>query len=271
MKILVGTAGAPISSRQQNSFAGVERVKELGLDAMEVEFTHGVRMGKETARELGETAKKHGVALSVHCPYFINLNSKEARKIKESEQRILDSAERAHLFRGDKVVFHAGFYSGKSREDAMTMMVREIGDLQEVVEERGWRVHLAPETTGKPSQFGSLEELVTLCSQMPDLRLTFDFAHLFARTQGKIDFHDSFAFIERELGEEFLHDMHMHFSGIEYTDKGERRHLNIDEAENSLEPLVSVLRDFGVEGTIISESPNIEGDALKLKKLLESF
>jgi deoxyribonuclease-4 len=269
MKVLVGTAGTPLSAEKRNSFSGVERVRELGLDAMEVEFTHGVRMGKETARELGEHAEKHGVKLSVHCPYYINLNSKEARKIKESEQRILDSAERAELFGGEKIVFHAGFYSGKSREDAMTMMSREIGDLQEVIEENGWDVRLAPETTGKASQFGSLEELVTICGEFKDVRLTLDFAHLFARTQGNIDFNDSLGFIEKELGREFLKDMHMHFSGIEYTAKGEKKHLNIENAENSLEPIAQVLRDFNVEGTIISESPNIEGDALKLKKLLE--
>ena len=271
MKILVGTAGAPISSEQRTTFSGIARVKELGLDCMEVEFTHGVRMGKETARELGEQARKHGIVLSVHGPYFINLNSKEAQKIKDSEQRILDSAERAHLFNGDKIVFHPGFYSGKSEEDAMTMFHRELDALVQLIEEQRWQVHLAPETMGKQIQFGSLEELVTLCSQLPELRLTFDFAHMFARTQGKIDFHDSFAYIEKELGKDFFKDFHMHFSGIEYTEKGERRHLVIDDPGNKLklESIAEVLKEFDVDGTLISESPNIEEDALKMKKLLE--
>ncbi|MCD4740291.1 TIM barrel protein [archaeon] len=271
MNILVGTAGAPISSQQRTTFSGIKRVKELGLDAMEVEFTHGVRMGKETARELGEHRSKYGIALSVHGPYYINLNSKEAKKIKDSEERIIASAERAALFGGNKVVFHPGFYSGKNEQEAMTMFHRELDSLVQEVEQKRLNVHLAPETMGKPSQFGSLEELVTLCQQLPELRLTFDFAHIFAREQGKADFHKSFAYIEDCLGKAFLKDMHMHFSGIEFGPKGERRHLVIDDPGNKLklEQITEVLKAFDVEGTLICESPNIEEDALKMKKLLE--
>lgn len=271
MKILVGTGGVPLSAKEQNNFAGVERIKELGLDAMEVEFTYGVRMGKETARQLGEHAEKYNVSLSVHGPYYINLNSKEAKKIKDSEQRILDSAERAHLFGGDKVVFHPGFYSGRSKEEAFPIFHQELNDLLGVIEERGFNIHLAPETTGKKSQFGSLEELMALCHKLPDLRITLDFAHLFAREQGNVDFHECFEKIENELGKDFLRDMHMHFSGIEYTDKGEKRHLNSDDPGNKLDfiDIAQVLKEFNVHGNLICESPNLEEDALKMKKILE--
>ncbi|MCD6414797.1 MAG: TIM barrel protein, partial [Candidatus Diapherotrites archaeon] len=201
----------------------------------------------------------------------INLNSKEAKKIKDSEQRILDTAEKAHLFGGDKVVFHPGFYSGRSSEDAFQTFYQEINDLLEIVEERGFNVHLSPETTGKKSQFGSLDEIIELCRRLPDLRMTIDFAHLFAREQGNIDFHKCLEKIENNLGTEFLKDMHMHFSGIEYTDKGERRHLTADDPKNHLkyEDIAAVLRDFDVHGNLICESPNLEVDALKMKKLLE--
>lgn len=270
MRILVGTAGAPLSSEKRTTFSGIERISELGLDAMEVEFTHGVRMGKGTARELGEHNEEYKVSLSVHGPYYINLNSKEAQKIKDSETRILDSAEHGNLFGANKIVFHPGFYSGKTEEDAMTLIKRELDALVQIVEGERWQVHLAPETTGKQSQFGSLEELVTLCAQIPELRFTLDFAHLFARDRGKIDFHKCFDYIERELGKQFLKDMHMHFSGIEFTEKGERRHLVFDDPGNKLrmDSIAEVLEAFEVEGTLISESPNIEEDAIKMKKIL---
>ncbi|MCD6523363.1 MAG: TIM barrel protein [Candidatus Diapherotrites archaeon] len=266
--IKVGTAGAPISSKKQTTFDGIERIKELGLDAMEIEFTHGVRMGKETAKKLGEHNKSLGIALSVHGPYYINLNSKEAKKIKDSEQRILDSAERGHLMGARNIVFHPGFYSGKKPEEAYDIMRQEMEDLVQVVEERGWNVRLCPETTGKLRQFGNWKELINLCKDVDGLGMTFDWAHVWAREKGKVNFDDVFKTIKKELGSKFLKDMHMHFSGIEWNKGGEWHHLNLNESKVPVKEWVRVMKKYKIAGTLICESPNLETDALKMKKLL---
>ncbi len=262
----VGTAGAPLSSERHTTFHGVRRVHELGLDALEVEFTHGVHMGKRSAELLGNEARQLGIALSAHGPYFINLNAREAKTLKDSRVRIMDTAERVHLFGARDVVYHPGFYLKQDAEKVYKQMLAQHKSLMKEIEGEGWKVRLCPETTGKGTQFGSWEELTRLCAELPGLCMTLDFAHLLARANGKIDFNEVFAKMEKDLGTEFLRDMHFHFSGIEYTEKGEKRHLEIDQV--FLKRIASAIRDFSLGGIIISESPNIETDALKLKKLL---
>jgi deoxyribonuclease-4 len=264
--MLVGTAGAPISSEKATTFHGVARVKELRLDAMEVEFTYGVRMGKETARLLGNEAKQLGIALSAHGPYYVNLNAREDKKVHDSVKRIMETADRVALFEGRDVVYHAGFYLGQPAGDVYKVMKARHEGLVQAVKDNGWNVRLCPETTGKATQFGSWQELMRLCSEVDGLGMTFDFAHALARTNGVVDYHEIFSTLEKELGRKFLNDMHAHFSGIEYTEKGEKRHLDADDA--FLKRIADTIKEFRLGGMIISESPNIEGDAIKLKKLL---
>jgi deoxyribonuclease-4 len=223
-------------------------------------------MGKHSAELLGNEAKQLGITLSAHGPYFINLNAKEKQKIKDSHTRILDTAERVSLFGGKNVVYHPGFYLKQNPEKVYEQVLSEHKALLKKVEDKGWNVRLCPETTGKPTQFGSWQELTRMCKELPGLGMTVDFAHLLARNNGKIDYNEVFTTMEKDLGKTFLQDMHFHFSGIEYTEKGERKHLEIDSV--FLNRIVSAIKDFKLGGTIISESPNIEKDALKLKKLL---
>lgn len=267
--IRVGTAGTPLSAKERTSFGGVTRIAELGLGSMEVEFTYGVRMGKETAKELGALAKEKGVALSVHAPYYVNLNSTEAKKVRDSEKRILQSAELGHIMGARNICFHPGFYSGKKPEEAYGAFYDELIALTEIVEEHSWDVRLCPETTGKRSQFGSWEELTRLCSEIDRLGMTFDFAHAYARVGGKNVYDEAFGAMKKQLGARFLADMHMHFSGIEYTAAGERKHLNLsDGAEPGLRPIADAVSSWKLGGIMVCESPNLEVDALAMKGLL---
>ncbi len=262
----VGTAGAPISSERHTTFHGVRRVHELGLDALEVEFTYGVRMGKHSAELLGNEAKQLGISLSAHGPYYINLNAREKKTLKDSRIRIMDTAERVHLFEAKSVVYHPGFYLKQEPEKVYQQMLVEHKSLMKEIDSEGWNVRLCPETTGKGTQFGSWQELTRMCKELPGLGMTLDFAHLLARSNGKVDYNEVFTKMEKDLGKKFLGDMHFHFSGIEYTEKGEKRHLEIETP--FLKRIASAIKDFGLGGTIIAESPNVETDALKLKKLL---
>ncbi|MFC2174280.1 TIM barrel protein [archaeon] len=267
--IKFGTAGTPWSAKKRTSFDGVTRIRELGLDAMEVEFTHGVHMGNGTARQLREHAEEHNVSLSVHGPYFINLNAREAQKRKDSEKRILDSCEKGHLMGARNICFHPGFYLKQDPGQVFTTMYDELMALTEVVEKKGWDVRLCPETTGKPTQFGSWEELMLLCSDVPGLGMTLDFSHVYARVAGKVNYDDVFKRMKKELGASFLHDLHMHFSGIIYSEKGELKHCEMDECgEPGFKPIADAMKKWHLEGTAICESPNLETDSLKLKKML---
>jgi deoxyribonuclease-4 len=227
---------------------------------MEVEFTYGVRMSLEDARQAGALARAKGIALSVHAPYYINLASAEKEKIQASKQRILESCQRAHALGARKVVFHAGFYQGKSAGQTYALIKKAIVEIQKTTSKNKWSVQLCPETTGKPSQFGSVEELLKLRKET-GCGICVDFAHLYAREQGKLDY----AAILRKLPKKF----HAHFSGIAYGPKGERRHLKT--TKKFFEPLARELIKRKVDITLINESPQPYKDAAMMKRVIAAL
>jgi len=252
--ILIGPGG----SDGRGHIKGLQEVARRGLDCMEIEFTYGVRMTPEMAETVGALADDLGITLSVHAPYYINLASYEADKIEASRQRILDSCHRSHLMRARKVVFHAGFYQKRSARETYRMIRKEILDLQQHIHKAGWQVALCPEITGKPSQFGSTEELLELM-QDTGCGITVDFAHLYARNQGEIDY-DA---VMPRLPQAF----HAHFSGIEYTAKGEKKHIRTQPTH--FRPLLDALIRHAKQATVINESPKPFEDAVMMKGMLE--
>ena len=273
-RILFGTAGTPHSSAERSSVEGIKRVRELGLDAMELEFVRGVRMGRETAEEVKKTAEENRVRLSVHAPYYINLNSLEAEKRTASIKRIYDSA-RVGYWAGAKIVtFHPAYYHKMKQEEVTSTVAKQLKELVESLKKEGIDMLVAPETCGKKSQFGSLEEVLELCRRVKGLRPMIDFSHLHARCNGclkeKQDFLKQLELI-KEADRSFLDELQMHVSGINYSEKGERNHLNLNESDFCYKGLLEALREKNVSGTIICESPNIEEDALLMKKYYKSL
>lgn len=242
---------------------GLEKCKKYDLKAAEVEFTYGVRMTNSTAKQIGDKAKELNIKLSVHAPYYINLASKEKPKLEASKKRILQSCERAHYLGASPVVFHAGFYQGRNPEDVYKIIKEHIIDLQKQTKAKKWKVSLAPETTGKPSQFAGLDELLRL-KKSTGCDICIDFAHLYARTQGKIDYNEVMQKIKS------LKHIHAHFSGITYSAKGERSHKLMDKS--FFKPLAIAIQKAKLKSiTIINESPNTFGDAIKMKKWFENL
>jgi deoxyribonuclease-4 len=254
--IRVGPAG----SGGLGNLEGIRKVARMKLDCMEVEFVYGVRMSVEHAREAGALARTKGITLSVHAPYYINLASAEKEKIEASKQRILDSCRKAHALGAGNVVFHAGFYQTKTAEQTYALIKKAIDEVQETIAKNRWRVQLCPETTGKPSQFGSLAELLKLM-QETGCGICVDFAHLYAREQGKVDY----ATILKELPKKF----HAHFSGIAYGRKGERRHLNT--TPKFFKALAEALLKAKCDVTLINESPRPYKDAAMMKRVLAAL
>jgi deoxyribonuclease IV len=252
--ILLGPAGVG-----GEILSGLETIKTRGLSAAEIEFTHGVRMSIETAKKVGELNQKLRLSLSVHAPYFINLASKDPQVFTASRQRILDSCERGHHMGARYIVFHAGYYQGREVYD---LIVAQIRELMSAIKTKRWNVVLAPETTGKQSQFGDLDELLRLRADT-GCELTVDFSHLIARHDGAMTFSH---ILDKLAG---IPHIHAHFSGIEWGPKGEKRHVVMEE--DFFLPLARELIKRDINITIISESPVTWEDSLKMQKVLRSL
>ncbi|MEM3587586.1 MAG: TIM barrel protein [Candidatus Jordarchaeaceae archaeon] len=271
--MLFGTAGIPITTTERSSINGIKRVKELGLDAMELEFVYGVRMSENFARRIGIVAKQENVCLTAHGPYYINLNSSKKETVQASIERILKTARITKIMGGKSITFHAASYGKAETESAYKKIKQHLSHIVKVLKDEGNNVWIRPETMGKKSQFGTLEELIKLSQEIEQVLPTVDFAHLDARTNGKSNRYEHFEVIlkilEEGLGREILDNMHIHVSGIEYSQKGERRHTTLEDSDINYEELVKAWKDYKIKGVVISESPNIEFDALLLKKIYE--
>jgi deoxyribonuclease-4 len=267
--LLFGPAGVPESSPKRDSEVGIARVKEVGLDCMELEFVRGVSMGEKKAAKVKAAALEHGVALSVHAPYYINFNSLEPDKIEASKKRLLDSARIGALCGGASVIFHAGYYMGESPAKTFRKIRKGLREVLRILRREGVDIRLRSETTGRASQFGTLDEVIALSAELDGMAPCIDFAHLHAYA-GAMNSYDEFAgvleTIRRELGVEALADMHIHTSGIHYGSKGELNHLNLDESDLDYVALLRALKSFGVGGKLICESPNREVDAIVMKE-----
>ena len=278
--LLFGTAGTPLKSKDRGSLVGVEVVRSLGLDCMELEFVRGVRMKKELAEQVGSAADKNKVVLTAHGPYYINLNSLDAQKKKDSVKRILDTARIADAAGAYSITFHAAYFMGQDPAKVYEKVKDEMKRIVAKLQDEGIKLWVRPETTGKATQLGSLAETIKLSQDVEQVLPCVDFAHLHAREgvdgkSGKMNSYSDFcgilASLEKGLGREVLNNMHIHMSGIEYGPKGERNHLILTESDFKYKELMKAFKEFKIKGVVISESPNIEGDALLMKKTYESF
>ncbi len=271
-KLLFGTAGTPVSSKGNDSISGIERVHELNLGCMELEFVRGVKMGETTAKKVYEAAEKYNIKLSVHAPYYINLNG-EGETIAKSRERILNSAMIGHICGAKSVVIHAGFVHKEARKAAYDRIKKQLVAIREKLRSEGIEITLRIETMGRYSQFGTLEEVLEI-TEVEGVLPCIDFSHLHALT-GKYNSYEEFTSVlnkvEDKLGKEGLENMHVHVSGIEYSEKGEKRHLVFRESDFKYKELAHAFSDFDIKGIVICESPNLEEDALILKKEYDSF
>lgn len=264
------TAGIPLSAPDRSSEKGVSHLVTLGLDGMELEFVRGVNLSSEKAKAVGKTAKEHHLVLTAHAPYYINLNAVEKAKWHASIGRIVLTAVRAAEAGAYSICFHPGYYLGQEPEKAYGKIREALGLVNKALDEKGIDIWVRPETTGKASQFGSLKELIRLSQDCERMLPCVDFAHLHARSAGRYnspgDFRETLTLLEKGLGRKALDEMHIHMSGIAYSEKGERNHLILEESDLKWRELLAVLKEFRVNGVVISESPNIERDALLMKR-----
>ncbi|MEM7823078.1 MAG: TIM barrel protein [Candidatus Aenigmatarchaeota archaeon] len=271
-KIRLGPAGIPLSTKTKNTIEGIKTVKELGLNAMEIEFVRNIYIKKEATEEIKNIANELDVKLSIHAPYFINLLSENEKTVKRSKELIIECLEIGELINAEFVVIHAAYY-GKLEKNVAFEKMKEISfELIDKMKEIGIKnTKIAYETMGKESQFGDLDEMLKLIEELKSKNLTVcvDFGHIFVRNNGKIDYKEILDKIEKNK----IEKLHSHFSGVKYNLKTKKFvdvHLPINK-HPPFEPLAKEILKREIEITIISESPILEKDSLKMKKIFEKI
>jgi deoxyribonuclease IV len=271
-----GTVGSPLSTpaKPGGTVGGIQRIAELGLNTLELAWVRAVRVSPATCEEIRKAAEAADVALSIHAPYFINLNA-HAEEWPNSRKRIMDAAHFGHLAGATDIVIHPGSYFGKPAEEALAVAIPRLRDCVAELRAAGNPVRLRPEAMGKGALLGSLEDVIRLAQEVEGVLPCFDFAHLHARpgdgtANTKIEWLGMLDRIEQTLGKPALQKMHIHLSGIAYSAKGERKHLPFQESDLRYAEFLAALQEKDCAGRIMCESPILEEDALLLQREWQS-
>jgi deoxyribonuclease-4 len=257
-------------------------LREEGLDAFEyqaVRWGQKPQMKQEDAEKLGAEARKNDVKLSLHGSYYVNLSGKKD-VVEASKRRLIACATAADWMGAYVMVFHTGFYGRFEKDFAFKTCLDALKEVSASMRSLGLKVKLGPETMGRKFQVGTLDEILTICEQVENTQLVIDWSHLHARNLGTFkkteDFREAAKKVEQRLGTEALKSMHCHFSKIEFTSQGEKRHHTLDEKRYGpdFHMLAEVIADLQLHPTMICESPILDIDARKmrdtLKEVLES-
>jgi deoxyribonuclease-4 len=274
-----GPAGVPPMFRLLGAkIPDVPRLlREEGLDAFEyqaVRWGPKPQMKQEDAQKLGAEARKNDVKLSLHGSYFVNLSGKKD-VVEASKRRLIACATAADWMGAYVMVFHTGFYGRFEKDFAFKNCITALKEVSTEMKRLGLKVKLGPETMGRKFQVGSIDEIITICEEVESTQLVVDWGHLHALHQGTFkkieDFRAVAEKVEQKLGTEALKNMHCHFSKIEFSSQGEKRHHTLDEERYGpdFRMLAEVIADFGLHPTMICESPILDIDARKMKETLK--
>lgn len=267
-----GTVGSPISrpKRPGGSIGSIIHTRSLGMGALELAWVRSVRISEGKCAEIKETAKQEDILLSIHAPYFINLNA-DSEEWPKSRKRLMDAAHFGNLAGATEIVFHPGSYF---KRDPKIVLEKAIPRLQGCVDELradGNEVTLRPEIMGKSAMLGSLDDTLEMSKAIKGVAPCLDFAHLHARNgDGSVNSYEEWiealTKYQKKLGKRAMKNLSCHLSGIEYGPKGEKHHLPMKESDFKLKPLLKALYDMGCGGRILCESPIMEEDALYFRK-----
>ena len=267
-----GTVGSPTGTPKKpgGSIGAIEFSQSIGLTAFELGWVQSVRVSEDTCAAIRAAADQQSVALSVHAPYFINLNA-TSDEWPKSRKRLMDAAHYGNLAGATDIIFHPGSYFGNDPREVLKVAIPRLQGCVDELRKAGNTVTLRPETMGKSAMLGSLEDALEMARAVAGVKPCLDFAHLHARpgdgtmnTRGEWSaLLDAYA---AALGQPALKQLHIHLSGIEYGPKGEKNHLELKEADLDLKALFHALHEHGCAGRILCESPVMEADALKMKR-----
>lgn len=274
--IYLGPAGVPLSCKGRTLNDGVKFVQELGLNALEVQFSRGIRIEEEYALEVGETAKELDVKLSVHSPYYTNLGSNNEEVIQRSVDKIVMSGHMADIMGADVVVAHPGFYTDLTPEETRQKILENASLCRDFFRDSNYKVKLGLEVMGKQQTFGTLDEIIDLCKEIGEgIIPIIDFAHIHARTNGGLQTREDFEEVFEKLEPLNLDAYYTYFTGVKYANGNEVSHIPIKKGDLNFDLLGEVILEKGLDITVVSISPIVEHDAvhmkIKLERLLEKM
>jgi deoxyribonuclease-4 len=269
-----GTVGTPRSTPKKpgGTIGTIRHLANLELLAFEIGWVRSVRVSEKTCAAIKKTADELGMHLSVHAPYYINLNA-DKEEWPKGRKRLMDAAFYGNLAGATDIVFHPGSYFGQPPEDVLPLAIQRLRDCLDELRDQGNLVVLRPETMGKGALLGSLDDTLVLSKEIEGVEPCLDFAHLHARAgDGSINSYAEWVEIlehyEDYLGKQALTRLHCHLSGIEFGPKGERNHLMLKDSDFNLDALLRALNTFNCGGRVLCESPqDMDVDALHIMEV----
>lgn len=272
--VIFGPAGRPIDYKG-SAYKASGYIADEGLMAYEYQAGRGLRIGEKSAKILKEDSIKENILISLHAPYYINLSAVEDKKLAMSIETLVKAAQIGEWMNAYRIVFHPGYYSKNIPSNALAIAKSAIETLISKLDDEGIEKYtFAPETTGKKSQLGNIDEIIELCVNFGCFEPTIDFAHIHARGRGYIQKKEDYNYILSKLEDDLDIDrLHCHFTRIEYTNAGERKHHTLEETEYGpeLKWLLESFIENDWKATIICETPLLDHDALKMKELYENL
>lgn len=271
LPIRFGTVGTPQSApKNGGSAGGVGRIREMNLSALELAWVQSVRVSDEACAKIKAASEQFDVALSVHAPYYINLNAVTEEMWLAGRERLLAAARAGYKAGATDIIFHPGSYMKAEPKVAVKISTERLSEVSDTLKQEKCAVTLRPETMGKSAMLGTLEETIEWSRAIENVLPCVDFAHLHARPgDGSFNSYGEFSsalrLIASSLGARGLKRIHIHFSGIEYGAKGERRHLNLPDSDINFKDFFKALADLGVAGRVLSETPNMEEGAILMQ------
>lgn len=269
---IFGTVGSPKSNPKKpgGSVGAILRLKELDLGALELGWVQSVRVSEETCATIRATCNANDFRLSVHAPYYINLNATD-EEWPNSKKRLMDAAHYGNLAGATDIIFHPGSYFGQPVEEVLERSIARLCECVAELRSAGNPVTLRPETMGKIAMLGSLDDTLKMSQAIPGVEPCIDFAHLHARAgdgsmNSKAEWLEALDAYAQTLGNDALRRLHIHMSGIQYGEKGEKEHLPLVESDFNLAALFEALAERGCAGRILCESPEMEDDALLMQR-----
>jgi deoxyribonuclease IV len=268
-----GTVGSPAATpaRPGGTVGGIQYAASIGLEALELAWVNGVRVGEATCAAIKQAGMENGIALSAHAPYYINLNGDD-EKWPRLRTYLMDAAHFGNLAGATDIIFHPGTSFGRPAEQVLMVTIPRLRGCVEELRAAGNPVRLRPEISGKAAMLGSLTDVLEMAQNIPGVLPCIDFAHLHARLgDGAMNTYaewiSALDLYRKGLGELAMQHLHIHLSGINYGPKGEKNHLVMEEADLDFRNLMRALHDSGAQGRIMCESPVLEVDAQKFKAL----
>jgi len=278
LKFVMGTVGTPKSTPKKpgGSIGTIQHLSNQGLGALELGWVRSVRISEAACESIKVAANEHHVQLSIHAPYFINLNA-DMEEWPKSRKRLMDAAYFGNLSGATDVVFHPGSYFGRPAKEALDIAIPRLEECVSELRSNDNPIILRPETMGKSALLGSFEDTLILSAEMDGVEPCLDFAHLHSRAgNGSMNSFEEWISLlktyQKVLGIKATQRIHAHLSGIEYGDRGERNHLMLNDSDFNLVALLRTLIELDFGGRILCESPeDMDKDALLIKQKMQEI